>query len=146
MDPGNHNPYAPPETSLQPIEATSRRWPQGSGVLSLATGVYALGFVAFTLLLLGSTPADRAVGKYFLLNIPTLIALVVYIRRSRRLGAFVGVTFVCLQCALTIPMFRINSAEWLAVVVVNGIVIAPIMAIALLAWAFDFLANSKSAS
>jgi hypothetical protein len=153
MDSCNLNPYAPPETPSQTpepaalFEAIPERIPvlerKGSWVLSLAAGLYILVYIGFTLLLLGSSSNDQKAGKYFLLNIPTLIALVVFIAISRRWGAYLGIIFVCTHLAITIAMFQINGADWRAIVIINTMVILPITAIVLLAWALEFVAKSN---
>lgn len=147
MDPGNYNPYAPPKTICTPAEFDSLRKSQGSLGLAIAAGVYFFAYTAFTLLLLTSpSPGDKAAGKLFLLNIPTLIALVVYTHRSKRLGVFISNTFVCLQLGLTIAMFRIPNAEWRAIIIINAIVVAPVLTISTLAWVIDLIRSRKNLS
>ncbi|MDX1926360.1 MAG: hypothetical protein SFV81_07580 [Pirellulaceae bacterium] len=154
MDSGNVNPYAPPvipsqapEPAAPDPDALRERIPvrerKGSWVLSLAAGFYSLVYIGFTLLLLASNSSDQIAGRYFLLNIPTLIALVVFIAISRRWGAYMGITFVVTHLLITIAMFQIIGADWRAIVIINAMVILPVMAIVLLAWALEFVAKSN---
>ncbi len=130
------NPYAPPITaSVQ----TRKRTSSGSLSISVVSGIGALAFIAFTVMLLRSSPPDRKAGTMFLGNVPVLIGLAISAVRSTGISVYVAVSAAGVQVAITIAMLMLIGSDVDAplVIGINAAIILCCLAIALWAWLFN---------
>jgi hypothetical protein len=131
------NPYAPPAIACV---QTRNRNSTGSLTISVVSGIGALAFIAFSVILLRSSLPDRKAGTMFLVNVPVLIGLAVSAVRSRRISVYFAASAACIQIAITIAMLMMVLGDAALVIGINSAIILACLAIALWAW----LSNRRS--
>ena len=127
----NVNPYQPPETSgNRPV--ASPRTVSRKPLLAVAFGTVA--YHIFVSLLLQSTPVDQEAGRLLLLNTPMFAAWgLATLIRSQHSTTF-GLAACGMQYAIAAIMIVRSIGDWQAIVLINGIILAVLVAITGLCW------------
>ncbi|WP_145389584.1 hypothetical protein [Stieleria neptunia] len=128
------NPYAPPATAGAKLEHHSGI---GSPAIAAVAAICALAFVAFTIVLLRSTPGDRKAGMMFLVNAPVLVLVATSAIRSTRKAAYFACAAAGIQVVITVALLMMSVGDAELVIGINLIIILPCVAIATWAWRSD---------
>ena len=134
------NPYLPPASELD-ITPHKVRIKVSVARLVFAL-IVALSFTIFTVMLLSSRGRDHEAGRLYLLNVPVLLATVVAVIKSPRLSFWPAMLSVLVQVGITICMLKVPIGSPQPVIIVNSIVVAPMIILAL----WSGLANHSNRS
>ena len=135
------NPYAPPSTtSQQRVIPTAN----GSTSLSIVSGLCAVAYITFTVMLLRSTPGDRKAGLMFAGNAPVMVGLAISAAGSLRLARYFAVGATCLQVLITIALLALDVGEASMIIGINALIILPCLVLASWAWRLHHLRWMKA--
>lgn len=125
------DPYRPPASP----GIRHRHFPRSASQKPLIA--FTLGVVAyygFVLLLLCSTPLDRRASMLLLLNSPVFLMWGIGVWRSSEQSAAYGVLACAVQGMIVAYMIQQAVGDGEAVVLINGIIIAALVAITAICW------------
>jgi len=125
------NPYTPPPTESDRVRPDIR---SGSFFLASVSAVAALCYLVFTIMLLRSTPVDRVSGWLFTINVPVLGALVFFSAKSLKIAVRYAFAAAGIQAAIACTMLLIPIGDVIAVLVINGVIIAICLILGGSAW------------
>ncbi|MEM8679573.1 MAG: hypothetical protein AAGF97_09505 [Planctomycetota bacterium] len=129
------NPYSAPREVNPRISATAPRSHRLLSMVTVATA--AMAYATFTAILLQSTTVDQQAGRWFLANVPVMIAWTGTSYASHRLGLATGVVAFAVQVAITSAMISQGIGDFPIVLLINAVILVLMICASLPAWIYE---------